>query len=363
MKISIAMATFNGERFLREQLASLAAQTRLPDELVVSDDGSSDETLAIVREFADTAPFPVSIHQNKKNLGYADNFLKAASACRGDWIAFCDQDDKWLPNKLSTVEQYFEVPGYNVVLVVHNALVVDEFMVESGVRYPNIRRTRVCSGSDLPMLWFAGGLTMVFRSELISRCSPRDRGPSHGSPGKPVAHDAWICWLACILGDVALLSEELVLYRRHSSTTTRRLKGSASQIRASQQLLRLVRDTLVGRNAAMYRNMSEAMLCHSAAFGCIGREQGEGSWRYKFLEAERCYRSQAVWLAERSAAYGDAGIAGRVRHLCRAVMMGGYAKFYGARRLLGFRALIKDLFASIVGGHALAGMFRRDEGN
>jgi glycosyltransferase involved in cell wall biosynthesis len=363
MTISIAMATYNGERFLREQLDSLAAQTRLPDELVVSDDGSSDRTLEIVREFSRTAPFPVRIYQNDTKLGYGDNFLHAAGACHGDWVAFCDQDDHWLPNKLATVEAHFRVPGRDVVLVVHNAMVVDESLAASGVEYPGIKRARVSKGSDLPTLWFTGGLTMVFRSDLVTRCSTRERGPSHGFPGEPLAHDAWICWLACILGDIVMLPEVLVLYRRHSATTTTKLKGSVGEIRASRHALRVMRAALVGRDAATYRHMSEAMLCHGRALGRIGSQQREGPWRHKLLTAGDRYRSLAIWLAERGAARGEVNVASRIHHLSRAVLTGGYGRFYGAKKSLGVRALIKDFCVSILGDHRLGRLFGREAGN
>jgi len=101
--ISIAMATYNGESFLAEQLDNLAKQTLKPLELVVCDDGSTDDTVAILEGFAALAPFPVSIHRNGTRLGHTENFLKAANLCSGKWIGFCDQDDVWLPNKLEVV--------------------------------------------------------------------------------------------------------------------------------------------------------------------------------------------------------------------------------------------------------------------
>src|SRR5690349_15385572 len=108
MRISVAMATYNGAPFLPEQLQSLAAQTLPPFELVVCDDGSTDRTIQILREFATSAPFPVRIHENSERLGFGDNFLKAAALCQGDWIAFCDQDDIWLPHKLETVARHID---------------------------------------------------------------------------------------------------------------------------------------------------------------------------------------------------------------------------------------------------------------
>lgn len=359
MKISVALATYNGESFLREQLDSIATQTRLPDELVVSDDGSSDRTLEIAHEFSRTAPFPMSIQRNPERLGYGDNFLQAAGKCQGDWIAFCDQDDIWLPERLSTIERFFRIQNRDVVLVVHNALVVDQTLSGTGVKYPNIKRIRVSRGCDLPDLWFTGGLTMVFRSDLITRCPPAGRGPGHGISQEPLAHDAWICWLACILGDVVMLPDTLVLYRRHSSSTTTNLAGTAGDIRASRNLRRMIATKLAERDALVYRRMSTAMVIHSDSFGSLARLHEGDPWHDKFLRAQARYRSHAQWLEERGAAYGEPSIASRALHLWRALIMGGYVRYYGNDWRRGGRALLKDAFAAAVGDARRQKIIRR----
>src|SRR5687767_9778204 len=119
------MCTYNGGRFVAEQLASLSAQTRLPDELVVCDDGSTDSTVDVINEFAVSAPFPVRAHVNETNLGSTKNYEKAIRFCAGDLIALADQDDVWLPAKLARIEQAFaRSPG--VGLVFSDAEAVDE---------------------------------------------------------------------------------------------------------------------------------------------------------------------------------------------------------------------------------------------
>lgn len=130
LTVSIALATYNGARFLQEQLASILSQTVLPNELVVGDDGSIDETLAILDDFKNGAPFPVFIHRNESNLGFSDNFLKTASKCRSQWIAFCDQDDLWDPRKLERCLEEACRPG--VVLVIHNGRSVNEWGKDLG---------------------------------------------------------------------------------------------------------------------------------------------------------------------------------------------------------------------------------------
>ncbi len=93
-RTSVAMCTFNGGRFLAEQLESIASQTRLPYELVACDDHSTDDTIAILKAFQANAPFPVQIVQNAMRMGSTRNFDQAIGMCSGDFIALCDQDDR-----------------------------------------------------------------------------------------------------------------------------------------------------------------------------------------------------------------------------------------------------------------------------
>jgi glycosyltransferase involved in cell wall biosynthesis len=98
--VSIALCTFNGVRYLPAQLASYLRQDRLPAELVVGDDGSSDDTQSLIQEFARSAPFPVHFHMNTERLGVGRNFDQTIQRCRGEFIALSDQDDEWRPDKL-----------------------------------------------------------------------------------------------------------------------------------------------------------------------------------------------------------------------------------------------------------------------
>ena len=107
-RISVAMCTYNGEKYLHQQLASIAQQTRLPEEMVVCDDCSSDSTPEIIEEFARTVPFPVRFFRNPQNLGSTKNFEKAIGLCTGDMIALCDQDDIWMPEKLARQAEMME---------------------------------------------------------------------------------------------------------------------------------------------------------------------------------------------------------------------------------------------------------------
>src|SRR5579872_6862490 len=101
MRISVALTTYNGERYLESQLESLVTQQRPPYELIVGDDGSTDRTLEILQRFAARAPFAVQVTKNAERLGWQRNFAAVALRCAGDYVAFCDQDDVWRADKLA----------------------------------------------------------------------------------------------------------------------------------------------------------------------------------------------------------------------------------------------------------------------
>ena len=240
LRISIAMATYNGAKYLEEQLASFVVQSQLPYELVVCDDGSADATLEILHRFAHSAPFPVRIVCNEKRLGYDDNFLKAASFCEGDWIAFSDQDDVWLPDKLRQIGKTIS-SFQDVALVIHAADIVDadlrplraDPVLGSALRkiLQSRRRAKTFGHRQAAMLRGLGaspGFTMCFRNELIRQSKGIERPLSFLSPG-PIdrdlrwaigTHDRWICMISSVFGNVVAIPEVLALHRRHVDAAT-----------------------------------------------------------------------------------------------------------------------------------------------
>ena len=119
--VSIALCTYNGEAYLREQLDSIANQSYSPLELIAVDDSSSDNTLEILKEYAAIYPF-IKIFVNPENLGYIRNFEKALQLCSGDFIALSDQDDIWDHKK---IEKQVNSIGNNL-LVYHDSEFVDQ---------------------------------------------------------------------------------------------------------------------------------------------------------------------------------------------------------------------------------------------
>lgn len=218
MNISIAMASYNGERFLSSQLDSLAQQTRQPFELVITDDGSTDRTAEIVAEFSKRAAFPVRFYRNETRLGYSDNFLKAASLCRGDLVAFSDQDDVWLSNKLARCAECFQ--DSSVVLAIHSGEMVDETLKPMGRLFPEVDHDAVTSPLEIAPGRYFSGFAMVFRP-TIPLLYHSVRPWSSFDQTEPMIHDQWLVFLSHIFGKTAFIHEPLVLYRRHDSTATR----------------------------------------------------------------------------------------------------------------------------------------------
>jgi hypothetical protein len=212
--VSVALATCNGATHLGEQLTDLAAQSLAPLELVVCDDASDDDTLAIVTEFAGQAPFPVHVHRNPTRLGYRANFLRCAGLCHGDLIAFCDQDDRWSPLKLETVVDAFDDPS--TMLVFHNAEVVSANGGDPMGRIStNLRRTRWPPLAGAPWM-FALGFTQVFRRRLTTFDFLWGESLDQNFDEEPLAHDQWYFFLASVLGDIVYLPDVLAHYRQHS---------------------------------------------------------------------------------------------------------------------------------------------------
>lgn len=210
-QISVAMATYNGERYIREQLESIAHQSLQPLELVVTDDGSTDATLQIVGDFARSAPFPVRVFRNETRLGYADNFLKAASLCQGDLIALSDQDDIWIENKLSVCSEFFG--NSEVLLVAHSAWT----LLESGTRgrrFPNFTRTQILGPGSSDPLAFVYGFAMVIRRDLLNLAQLSIPVPR---PARLPGHDQLLWFLAASLGAIATTPHALTLYRQHQT--------------------------------------------------------------------------------------------------------------------------------------------------
>jgi hypothetical protein len=213
LSLSVALASYNGERYIGEQLDSIARQTRLPDELIISDDASSDATTGIALDFSRHAPFPVRILQNSERAGSTRNFEIAIRACKGDIIFLCDQDDVWYPNKTSLVEERL-INNPHAGAVFTDADVVDENLHPLGrllwqiYKFGPDKQSRFMTHDALGVLLkqpVVTGATMAFRSSYRDLVLPMPQ----------TWHDTWIALLISATSHLDALPAQLIAYRQH----------------------------------------------------------------------------------------------------------------------------------------------------
>lgn len=214
--VSIALATYNGEAYLRAQLGSYLAQERLPDELVLSDDASTDGTLKIAHEFSKQAPFPVRIIANRHAKGFRGNFRTAIEATTGDLLVLSDQDDVWLPEHIARLAEALE-RELDVLAVASDSECVDcnlkplgytirdSERLSGALRKATMRREADQFGLVLRHRAVAGH-GMAFRRSLAAAVLP--------FPDEWF-HDQWIFLVAAALGRVDYVPETLSKYRQH----------------------------------------------------------------------------------------------------------------------------------------------------
>ena len=213
--ISVAMCTYNGERFLPRQLASILRQTRLPDEVVIRDDRSSDRTPQLIEEFRSHAPFPVDFQINDTNLGAKTNFEHAVFACKGDLIALSDQDDIWHPERLERSQRELDQHP-DAGLIFSDGGVINDFDQPTGdTLWKSFRLYRssleaLQAGNYLPLAkrTFVTGATVMFRARYAAQCFPT---------GSHWWHDGWLAMLIAAMAEIRPIDEKLISYRSHAS--------------------------------------------------------------------------------------------------------------------------------------------------
>ena len=215
MKTSVALCTYNGEKFLREQLDSILNQTKTVDEIVVCDDGSTDSTLEILEEYHQKIPGFFRIFKNEINLRSVKNFEKAISLCENEIIFLCDQDDLWIENKVELITNFFQKnPKTNVVAT--NGFGIDDtgnkLEVHSLWDIPRFFQEEKIEIDYFKIIAFAGniatGASMAFRKTFVEKLIPF-----------PIIegfhHDEWIALNAASNDGFEFLQEKLFKYRIH----------------------------------------------------------------------------------------------------------------------------------------------------
>ena len=216
MKLSIAIPTRNGTQFIDETLASILNQSRRPDELIVSDDASSDGTVSAVEQFAKSAPFKVQVLAHSPD-GITSNYLNALSQSTGDVVVFADQDDVWRPEKLHLIERAF-LSSPQIAIVSTDSEIVDTNSRTTGKTLRGntaksvMLARRVNSGADLAHA--IRGLPLLAHTLAIrSEC----RAAALNKPALPADwwFESWVSMVAMAVGKLALVPEAVTLYRQH----------------------------------------------------------------------------------------------------------------------------------------------------
>ena len=205
--ISVCMATYNGEKYIKEQMDSILKQLSPNDEVIVSDDGSTDDTLVILESYHDPR---IVIYQNNMH-NYTRNFENAINKSSGDIIFLADQDDVWLENKVSLVLKTFEET--NADLIVTNVSITDgnlNVVDESHFKSSHVEKGFLKNWLGTRYI----GSAMAFKRKILDKVLP--------IPGKSkyIAHDYWIACICEKYYKTELIEQPLMLYRRHGDNAS-----------------------------------------------------------------------------------------------------------------------------------------------
>lgn len=212
--ISIAMATYNGGCYLREQLDSILCQTVSFAEMIVCDDASTDETWQILQEYAEEDS-RIKIFRNEHNLGFLRNFEKALTLCTGNYIALSDQDDIWVPDHLEKLLYGIK----EKLIVVGDAEIMNSDNTRTGMKLSCCSNLEYIPSTDIQKAFFIffyknpyHGMAMMFRREFLNIALPIPEGIR--------IHDIWFSSLACFSGGLSVIDDIVTLYRRHQGNVT-----------------------------------------------------------------------------------------------------------------------------------------------
>lgn len=251
-QVCIIMATYQGEQYLAPQIDSIIKNTYQHIKLHIFDDGSSDSTFTIAKDYARRYPEKVHVFQNNENKGVIRNFLEAAASLEADYYMYCDQDDIWLPEKIQKTLQFMKSqendtanPRNTPVVVFADATVTDANLSETA---PSFQRQSGYNTSalDLPHLLMENkliGCTMMFNR------AARDKLLRGELPSAIRMHDWWLALIGAAFGKVAYLDEPLLLYRQHERNV---IGGSSKGSYLKDRISHLKKD-----REALYATMAQ----------------------------------------------------------------------------------------------------------
>lgn len=335
MYVSVALCTYNGEQFVSEQLESILQQTRPPDQIVIRDDCSEDDTVSIIRDICgSTTDANIDIEVNAHRLGVQKNFCRALAASKGDVIFFCDQDDVWFHDRVERMLSYF-VQDPTISLVYCDAHITDSRLNRSGYTLftHNSNKKDLALGNDrrIGELLKQGRNPGIKASSIAFRSWVKD-GAGSVPPG--VDHDSWLAFFGYALGNVVAVNEPLYFYRRHKGT----FGASSSNLLAGESRVR--RETLdppskIVKQARLAKELEKRMqeVAHWVAL--------QQPWNHRYARMYVDVSKASRMLAWRASVITAKGKYLRRLKALQAVMAGSYAPYNGCRAKL--KCMYKDL--------------------
>ncbi len=266
--IAIIMATYNGEKYVDEQINSILASNYQDLELFIYDDGSKDNTVSILRNYENQYPEKVHVYQNESNLGHLMNFMHALSETTADYVMFSDQDDVWNSNKVAvTIKRMKHMEAQSdketPLVVFTDAIVVDQDL-------NTLNHSFFCSGHLNPYRTDLGHLLMenkLIGCTVMVNAALRRKLLSRQLPKKARYHDWWIALIAASYGKIGFVKEGTLLYRQHGGNVVGDT-GFAAYVKNRILGLHQQREAL----AALYRQASEFLELYGDTLSDKNRE-------------------------------------------------------------------------------------------
>ncbi len=230
--ICVLLATYNGEKFIDEQLASLFSQTVLPNKIFISDDNSTDSTSSLVESWQKQYPNIIELHGNISGWhGHVGNFAylcELAKKSQCEYFLFCDQDDVWYPNKIEellrkchSIEQISKIADKTRAVLVHSDLeIVDEQLNTRALSFFKDQKLPDSNLHSMPKLLIQNvvtGCTTLFNRALLEAATPL--------PKEVIVHDWWFAIVADLEGVTAFVDSPLVKYRQHDNNSIGAVKN------------------------------------------------------------------------------------------------------------------------------------------
>ncbi|WP_375391696.1 glycosyltransferase [uncultured Sphingomonas sp.] len=341
LSISVALATYNGAAFLPAQLNSIVGQSEPPDEIVITDDQSTDATPGLLADYAARSPIPIYVHSNPERLGFVRNFARAIRLCRSELIFTSDQDDVWAHEKIAVMRPMFMDP--DVLLAYHNAQVVT---ADDRPLFHLFDAQEAKLNAVWPLHpWHASaGMTQAFRASLRVYDDLWPPSLNHIWMEKErLNHDQWYFFLAQVLGRVAYVDKLLIRYRQHGNNT---IGGSPRRPHNLWRrfLQNIDYDPRIDRLRA-HAAERRADILHELAARLDGLKKAHAeSLMIKYLRlSDRLRRRRLV--------YTEQGFLRRLVALIRLVGHGDYSDYPW-----GFRpsSIVREIISGVPGRHAQA---------